>query len=190
MRLTRPPAQPPLRGRRQIAPAPRAGRAAADVVAKFSAQFGSSLGDISTRWTEIVGEKTAKMCTPVKLTGRGASGTLHVAAPGPAALLVDANAQQILQKVNTFCGRDVAKRLAIVRASARPGAQKSAGATSPGAAKPALKRAPAPGGLPPTAKLKLEAELEGIEDPRLKAALMKLGKGALQKRPGRAGEGG
>jgi hypothetical protein len=157
------------------------------VVAKFSAQFGSSLGDIAARWTEIVGEKTAKMCTPVKITGRGDSGTLHVAAPGPAALLVEANAQQILQKVNTFCGRDVAKRLAITRASAKPGgAPKQGGGTQ---AKPAAK-APASVGLPPTVKLKLEAELAGIEDPRLKAALMKLGKGALQKRPGRAGEGG
>jgi hypothetical protein len=101
-------------------------------------------------------------------------------------VLVEANAQQILQKVNTFSGRDVAKRLAIVRASARPAAKGQSGKAPVKLAAKAV----ASGGLPPTAKLKLEAELEGIEDPRLKAALMKLGKGALAKRPSRAGEGG
>ncbi len=151
------------------------------MVAKFSAQFGSSVGEIAARWPEIVGEKTARMCTPVKLTGRGASGVLHLTAVGPAALLVEADSERILQKVNTFCGKDVAKRLALTRAPAK--------SASKATARPAA-AAMASGGLAPTARIKLEAELAAIEDPRLKAALMKLGKGALQKRSGRAGEGG
>ena len=177
-----PPRKPtPLRGRRAIAPPPRAGRAAAEVVATFSKTFGAGMGDISARWTDIVGEKTARMCAPVKITGRRGEGTLHVAAPGPAALLVEANAQRILDQVNTYCGREVAKRLAITRASAarRPGLEGDD--LTPSALRVTRRSAPpAPRPSPsPAATLKLEAELASIDDPRLKAALMKLGRETL-----------
>jgi hypothetical protein len=165
-----PPRHPVLpRGRRAIQPAPRAGRAVAQVVGQFSKRFGAGFGDIAARWNEIVGEKTARMCTPVKLTGRGADGVLHLAAPGPAALLVEADAERILAQVNLYCGRDVAKRLSLTRAPAR--------------AKAATETAPRPHagarGLAPTARLKLEARLADIDDPGLKAALMKLGRATL-----------
>jgi hypothetical protein len=161
------PSEPPVRrGRREIQPAPRAGRAASEVVSKFTKRFGSNVGELANRWNEIVGEKTARMCTPVKLTGRGSDGILHLAAIGPAALLVEADSANILQKVNTFFGRDVARRIALTRASARTKAA------------PVAER-PRPRGVAPTVRLKLEAELAEIEDPRLKAALMKLGQAAL-----------
>ena len=179
----RPPLRPaPIpRGRRAIAPAPKAGRATANVIARFSKSFGSGFGDLATRWSEIVDAKTARMCTPIKLTGRGANGVLHVAAPGPAALLVEANAQRILDQVNTYCGREVAKRLAITRASAarRPGLEGDD--LTPSALRVTRRSAPpAPRPSPsPAATLKLEAELASIDDPRLKAALMKLGRETL-----------
>ncbi len=166
------------RGRRAIQPAPRAGRAAADVVARFSKEFGSSIGELANRWSEIVGERTARMCSPVKLTGRGKDGVLHVAAIGPAAVLVEADSGAILQKVNRYFGNDVARRLSITRAAAR----KAGPAPAPKPAKAA--------GLPPTARLKLEAELAGIEDPGLKAALMKLGQATLREKTQRSANGG
>lgn len=156
------PPRPVRRGRPAIAPAPRAGRAVAGVLARFSGRFGSGIGDLKTRWSDIVGERTARMCAPVKLTGRGRDGVLHVAAVGPAALLVEADSARILAAVNTYAGRDVAKKLALTRAPAR----------APDRSKPA---AP-PARLAPTAQLALEAELADIEDPKLKAALAKLGR--------------
>jgi hypothetical protein len=165
--MTRPPhrSEPVRRGRPAIAPPPRAGRAVAGVVARFAKEFGgASFADIAARWSEIVGEKTARMCAPVKLTGRGEHGVLHIAVAGPAALLVEADAPRILAAVNRYCGRDVARRVTIARAPARGplGARPPAGA--------------APQGLAPTARLKLEAEVADIKDPQLKAALMKLGR--------------
>jgi len=139
----------------------------ANIVARFSKAFGAGIGDITARWEEIVGAKTARMCTPIKLTGRGANGVLHVAAPGPAALLVDAESARIIERVNTYCGRDVARRLAITRTSAR----RAARAAPAGAERP---------GLAPTTAQKLEADLASVDDPRLKAALRKLGREALR----------
>jgi len=155
------------RGRRAIAPAPKVGRVTANIVARFSKKFGAGIGDIAARWEDIVGPKTARMCTPIKLTGRGGNGTLHVAAPGPAALLVDAESARILERVNTYCGRDVAKRLAITRSSARR-------------AKNTAPTGPERPGLAPTTAQKLEADLASVDDPRLKAALRKLGREALR----------
>jgi hypothetical protein len=161
------------RGRRAIAPPPRAGRAVADVVARYAKEFGgASFADVASRWSEIVGERTARMCAPVKLSGRGAHGVLHVAAPGPAALLVEADAERILSLVNRYCGRDVAKRLAITRAPAR--GPLDAPASGGGASRR---------GLAPTAKLRLEAEMAEFDDPRLKAALLKLGRATLGEEP-------
>jgi hypothetical protein len=172
--MSQPPrSTPPPRGRRAIAPPPRASRAVAGVVSTLakSKGFGAGFSDVAARWSEIVGERTARMCAPVKLTGRGKSGVLHVAAVGPAALLVEADREDILRKVNIFCGRDAAGKLSITRAPARPVASR------PGARS-----------LPPTARLKLEARLADVADPGLKAALMKLGRALLREQPG--GEGG
>lgn len=183
--MTRPPPRPsPVRrGRPAIAPPPRAGRAVAQVVARYAKEFGgASFSDIAARWSEIVGEKTARMCAPVKLTGRGEHGVLHLAVPGPAALLVEADAPRILAAVNRYCGRDVARRLTIARAPAR-GRER---------ARPAgAGRSAAPRGLAPTAKLRLEAEVADIKDPQLQAALLKLGRATLGggTRPPRPKEG-
>jgi hypothetical protein len=67
----------------------------------------------------------------------------------------------------------VARRLAITRAPAR-----AAGAAPP---------EPGRRGLAPSEKLKLEAQLAEIDDPRLKAALMKLGRAALGAGSGEGG---
>lgn len=159
------------RGRPAIAPPPAVGRATADIVSRFTKTFGAGVGDLAARWEDIVGAKTARMCAPVKLTGRGASGTLHLAAAGPAALLVEAESGRILERVNTYFGRDVARRIAITRTAARrPSAAPEAPSKTPGT------RA----GLAPTKRAKLEEDLASIDDPRLKAALRKLGQEALR----------
>ena len=63
-----------------------------------------------------MGSRVAARCKPISITGRGnGGGVLRVAAPGPAALLVEADAARILERVNDYCGRPVAKKLAIVR---------------------------------------------------------------------------
>ncbi|MGD2131972.1 MAG: DciA family protein [Maricaulaceae bacterium] len=175
-RFTRQPRKPAPyvpRGRAAIAPPPPAARATAGVLSRFSKQFGSGVGELAARWPEIVGEKTARLCTPIKLTGRNGEGALHLAARGPGALLVEAESASILERVNTYAGRTVAKRIAITRAPA----------AAPASSTPARKKLTATAepkrfNLSPTQKLALEAELKDIDDPRLRAALFKLGTAA------------
>lgn len=185
MKQTRPPSgagrRAPYvqRGRAPIAPPPPAARATANVLRGFSKTFGAGLGEIATRWPEIVGERMARLCTPVKITGRDGEGALHVAARGPGAMLVEAEAANILERVNAFAGRVVAKRLAITRASARPSAQETnAAQTKPARTRLEPAAAPKQLNLTPTQKLALEAELKDVDNPRLRAALFALGKAA------------
>ncbi|MBU2418981.1 MAG: DUF721 domain-containing protein, partial [Alphaproteobacteria bacterium] len=71
-------------------PAPRAGRALQGLIKELDAKFGRGASALEPRWTEIVGERLARVTRPQKLTkGRaGAGGTLELRVAGPAALLV------------------------------------------------------------------------------------------------------
>ncbi len=156
-----------LRGRAAIKPAPKAARAVSKLVAALGvdAAGGPAFAEIAARWPEIVGDKVAKMCAPLRLTGRGRGGTLHVAVRGAGAVFVEAESARILERLNLFCGGSVARRLAITRAPAR-------------AASGPVRRA----GLTPSETLALDAGLADVEHPRLKAALKRLGRGALLER--------
>ncbi|MCG8442355.1 MAG: hypothetical protein MI723_11150, partial [Caulobacterales bacterium] len=80
-----------------------------------------------------------------------------------AALLIEADAPRILERVNDFCGRTVAGRVSIVRAAARAAPAKETGARSRE-------------GVSPSSLRKLDAGLEGVTDPALKTALQRLGR--------------
>ncbi len=123
------------------------------------------MAEIAARWPQIVGARTARLCAPLKLTGRGDTATLHIAARGPAAVLIEAESRRIVERVNTYCGVTVAHRLSIVRESARR----------------AEADAPPRQGLKPSERLKLERGLAQVEHPGLKAALLRMGAGAASR---------
>ena len=121
--------------------------------------------ELAARWPDIVGGKLATLCTPTKISGRGARGVLHLTVKGAGAVLVEAESARILERLNLYCGAPVAHKVVITRAPAR-----SPGTSIGGAA----------AGLSPSQTLALDEGLEPVEHPRLKAALKRLGRGAFR----------
>ena len=105
-------------------PAPRAGRALQKLIKDLDDKFGRGPGALEARWREIVGERLARVSRPQKLTkGRGgAAGTLELRVVGAAALLVQHQSEDILQRVNLFLGAGVGGQ-----AAHRPRAGKAIG---------------------------------------------------------------
>ncbi|HYC67554.1 DUF721 domain-containing protein [Brevundimonas sp.] len=163
-------------------PAPRAGRALQGLIKELDAKFGRGASALEPRWTEIVGERLARVTRPQKLSkGRGgAGGTLELRVAGPAALLVQHQSEEILQRVNLFLGPGSVDKLSIAQGPVKP----PAGLSKPG-------RPPAgPRPLPAYQEAELKAGLADAPDP-LKGPLERLGRAVLgdpQKGRDRAGD--
>lgn len=151
---------------------PPAGKSLSPLIRELDARFGQGHGGLQARWAEIVGEQTARRTEPVKLTkGRGGAGaTLEIKVEGAAALAVQHQAADILERVNLFLGRGAVEKLRIVQGPVR----KTAVATTP---KPARPRSPAP--LDAAAEADLARAVEPAPSP-LRDALVRLGRGALR----------
>jgi len=162
-RRTRPPPRP----------APRAGRALHGVIKALDERYGRGAGALESRWIEIVGEQIARVSRPQKLTkGRaGAGGTLELRVPGAAALLVQHQERDILQRVNLFLGEGAVERLRIAQGPIKP-------LPRPAAAAPPPRPKPAP--LPAAAEAELKAEVAAAPD-GLREALESLGR-AVRRR--------
>lgn len=157
-------------------PAPRVGRALTGLIKELDGRFGQGSGALESRWVEIVGEQLARVSRPQKLTkGRGGSGgVLELRVPGPAALLVQHQAAEILQRVNLFLGEGAVERLRIAQGPIKPLAA---------AAKPA----PRPSRPPPLSaadEAALRAEVAAAP-PGLKDALEALGRAVRSRETGR-----
>lgn len=151
-------------------PAPRAGKALTGLIRDLDARFGRGASALEPRWREIVGEPLARVSRPQKLSkGRGGKGgVLELRVAGPAALLVQHQAADILSRVNLFLGEGAVERLTIAQGPVKP-------LPSAAAPKPARARvAPLPAAV--------EAELEASVRPApegLRAALARLGRAVL-----------
>lgn len=177
----------PRRGRPAAAPPPRAGAAVAGVLAKHHKRFGPGFSEIVARWPDIAGARLAKMCRPEKLVGRGDKGVLHIAAKGPAAVMVEAESPRIVERVNTYCGRPVIGRIRVRQSAlAAPATSDRTGISGRGARltgeRPG-KSEPRPlkTGLAPSRSAELDASLAHVDDPRLKAALARLGRAVMAR---------
>ena len=162
-------------------PAPKAGRALQGLIKELDAKFGRGASALEPRWTEIVGERLARVTRPQKLTkGRGgAGGTLELRVAGPAALLVQHQSEEILQRVNLFLGPGSVEKLRIAQGPVKP----------VGLPPPARPRA-GPRALPAHQEAELKAAVADAPDP-LKGPLERLGRAVLgdpQKGRDRAGE--
>jgi hypothetical protein len=155
-------------------PAPRAGRALNGLIKALDERFGRGAGALESRWVEIVGEQIARVSRPQKLTkGRaGAGGTLELRVPGAAALLVQHQERDILQRVNLFLGEGAVERLRIAQGPLKPLPRPAA------AAAPAARPKPSP--LPAAVEAELKAEVAAAPD-GLREALETLGR-AVRRR--------
>lgn len=163
-------------------PAPKAGRALQRLIKELDAKFGRGASALEPRWTEIVGERLARVTRPQKLTkGRGgAGGTLELRVAGPAALLVQHQSEDILQRVNLFLGPGSVDKLRIAQGPVKPPV---------GLTRPARLQTPARP-LPAHQEAALKAAIAEAADP-LKGPLERLGRAVLgdpQKGRDRAGE--
>ncbi|HEY0601210.1 DUF721 domain-containing protein [Brevundimonas sp.] len=163
-------------------PAPKAGRALQGLIKELDAKFGRGASALEPRWAEIVGERLARVTRPQKLSkGRGgAGGTLELRVAGPAALLVQHQSEEILQRVNLFLGPGSVEKLRIAQGPVKPPV---------GLPKPVRPRtAPAP--LSAHQEVELKAAVADAPDP-LKGPLERLGRAVMsdpQKGRDRAGE--
>lgn len=151
-------------------PAPRAGRALQGLIKDLDAKFGRGASALEPRWTEIVGERLARVTRPQKLTkGRaGAGGTLELRVAGPAALLVQHQSEDILQRVNLFLGAGSVEKLRIAQGPIKPPA---------GLAAPVRARS-VPRPLPAHQEAELKAAVAEAPDP-LKGPLERLGRAVM-----------
>ena len=163
-------------------PAPKAGRALQGLIRDLDAKFGRGASALEPRWTEIVGERLARVTRPQKLTkGRGgAGGTLELRVAGPAALLVQHQSEEILQRVNLFLGPGSVDRLRIAQGPVKPPVGLPRPVRPPSAPRP----------LPAHQEAELKAAVADAPD-GLKGALERLGRAVLgdpQKGRDRSGE--
>ena len=139
------------------------GRAVSKVMKPFAKRFGASLHEIVGRWNEIAGEQVASFAVPDKLRRSKQGGVLTLRVRGPAAVLLQAEAPRLIDRINQAVGAGSVARLAYKQSAPEP-------------LKTPHMRAPA---LDVTTQERLKASLAGVGDERLQRALMQMGRGAL-----------
>ena len=116
-------------GKKRQDEAPRQGRARAageligDVGAVAFRRFGFIQASVVSRWSEIVGERYAKVSTPESIrfpAGKKSSGTLNIVVQGAHAPLMQHLAPVIVERVNRFFGYHAVAKLAFRQGAALP----------------------------------------------------------------------
>lgn len=91
-----------------------AGELALDIGGLAFKRFGFVQGAVVSRWTEIVGERYAKVSTPESIrfpAGRKAGGTLTLAVEGAHAPLLQHLGPMIIERVNLFFGYEAVAKV-------------------------------------------------------------------------------
>lgn len=153
------------RGRPQYRAAPHARNAVAKIMRPLTKKHGSGSTGLAQHWESIIGPRFAKFSKPVKFSGGSGNRALIISAPGPAAALIMASSQTIIDRANSFLGAGHIQRLRIIQTRLR---------TEPSTTLPAK-------GLSQQAGDKLQSSLENIHDTELKQALEALGRKVLAK---------
>jgi hypothetical protein len=157
------------RARPQYRTAPSAGFAVSKVLRPLSKKYGggSSALALGRIWPEIVGNRWSKISTPVRFVYGRHGRTLVISAPGSAAALIMAASGPIIDRLNTHLGPYHVKAIKIVQTKMRTDGAKMRTHS----------------GLRPTQTKALRDGLETVESDALKAALEKLGRGVLTRKP-------
>lgn len=165
------------------------------LTAKAFARYGFTYGDILARWPEIAGERMAAVSQPERIrwprevkaaaappeAGKriprqqpNEGGTLVLKVAAGHALLIQHQIPTIIERVNTFYGYQAVTKVKVVA---------DAGFKSPQelAAGEAVAPRRIEAVVPPAAMERVAESVAAIENPHLKAALERLGKGVLQR---------
>lgn len=141
--------------------------------AKFAAlDDGSS--KLRDRWKEIAGESLARICEPVKIiktrstAANPRAGTLEVRVTGAFAPLVQHQSAVLIDRVNLYMGGKAIERIRIVQGPL----------STPQKAPPP----PRPRPLDAREEVELQQMVADVEDPKLRADLLRLGRSIMQRR--------
>lgn len=148
-------------------------RSAATVADKVTRRVfgrnGFARAELLTNWPAIVGDALARHTIPEKLhypRGKGSGGTLWIRADGALGLELQHLEPVIISKINTQCGYRAVDKLRIVQGPV------PARVMRPPRPRPALE---------PEGASSLAAQLETTDDPELRAALERLGRGVYSR---------
>ena len=147
------------RGRKVIAPPPRAAGFAAALLRPLLKDAGASLSDLQRSWRDVVGERLAGLTYPEKLQRGDAGAVLTVRAHASAAPFVQHQQRLIIERAN-LAGAGL-KAIQI-----KQGALPTRSSNVRPVARP----------LSPEEERALAATLGDIKSDRLRAALMRLGR--------------
>ncbi len=135
------------------------------IAGKALGKHGMAFGSLLADWSSIMGPRLAEQTSPLKLVfpkGKREDATLHLRVTSPAALLLQHEEPQLLERINAFFGWRAVARLKLVHGA------------------PALKinwkPAPAPKRLTPQQEAELKGRTAGLESPDLRDALERLGR--------------
>ena len=105
-----------------------AGELVGDIAGTTFKRFGFVQGAVVSRWTEIIGDRYAKVSTPESIrfpAGKKSGGTLTLSVEGAHAPLIQHLAPLIIERVNRFFGYEAVNKIAFKqgrapKAEARP----------------------------------------------------------------------
>jgi hypothetical protein len=143
-------------------------------IRKASEDRGFAVTRLLTHWTEVVGQATAQIATPVTVSyGKGGMGaTLTLLTTGAQAPMLEMQKEQIRDKVNACYGYRAISRVRITQ-TAPTGFAEGRVAFTPA---PKVKKTPDPAVLSAAKALS-----EAVENEKLRAALTALGANVLTK---------
>ncbi len=125
-------------------------------------------GKLKSRWNEVVGEQLSKLCEPVRIIkGKGRPGTLEIRVGGAYAPLIQHQSQVVIDRINLYLGTGTIDRLRLIQ--------------GPLSVKPQTAQPTRPKPLNAAEELRLRESVGDVADEKLREALLKLGRGVLQK---------
>lgn len=144
-------------------------------IRKASESRGFAETRVLTHWAEIVGDETAAITRPVKVSfSRGAFGaTLTVLTTGANAPMLQMQEPQLRERINSVYGYAAIQRIKFTQTAPTGFAE---GHASFDHSRPKKRRAPGPEHQAAAAELS-----RGVTDPSLKAALDRLGAHVMEK---------
>ncbi len=146
-------------------PPPRLGHDVRKLMRRHAKAGTTSISKLKDNWEALVGEEIAKFCRPEKLTGSKSARTLVLRVHPAAATRIQHDSETIRQRVSVAAGGTVTK-LKLVQGALGPKASR------------ALKKTRALSGEERAA---LQKDMDRIENPKLRAALLALGEAVITR---------
>lgn len=151
-------------------PGPRPiGRHLNAIAGKALGPHGPAFATLLAEWDAIVGPRLASVALPLKLQfpkGRQDDAVLHLGVAGPAALFIQHEEPQILQRLNGFFGFRAVARLKLLQAPPATNRRRD-------------RPAPIPRRLSAGEAAALKTQTAAVEDGDLREALTSLGRAIL-----------